>query len=104
VFDVKHTGAIIAQMMKRLFSEFHIEKKVFRILYDNASKLEDFEDEDVDEEEEEEEEESDCDLEPGDLEDYTEVDDIERFTEELEEQVKDHQNAFIAVVFWHSPS
>ena len=39
MFDEKHSGANIAKMMKRLFSEFKIDKKVFRILSDNASNM-----------------------------------------------------------------
>ena len=78
VFNSKHSGINIAKMMKRLFVEFHIEKKVFQILSDNASnmikavrdlqameegdELDDFDDDGEDGEDSGVDEGSDCDL------------------------------------------
>ena len=107
VFDEKHSGANIAKMMKRLFSEFKIDKKVFRILSDNASnmvkavrdiqameegdEMEDFEEDYIDSDD------SDCDSEPGDIENDDEEEEVGRFTHELEENLVDHERAFRAV-------
>ena len=107
MFDEKHSGANIAKMMKRLFSEFKIDKKVFRILSDNASnmvkavrdiqameegdEMEDFEEDYINSDD------SDCDSEPGDIENDDEEEEVGRFTHELEENLVDHERAFRAV-------
>ena len=108
VFDVKHSGINIARMMIRLFSEFHIYGKVFRMLSDNASnmvkavrdmksmeegaELEEFEEVDLDEEDKE----SDCDSELGNMEEDDEVEEVERFADHMEDEAENHQAAFRA--------
>ena len=39
VFNIRHTGINIAKMMKNLFIEFGIDRKVFFVLSDNASNM-----------------------------------------------------------------
>lgn len=109
VFNSKHSGINIARMMKRLFVEFHIEKKVFRIISDNASnmikavrdlqameegeELKAFKGESSDDDSGAEES-SDCDSEPDNIEDDDEVEIVQQFTGNLEKELEEHAVAF----------
>ena len=113
VFNSKHSGINIAKMMKRLFVEFHIEKKVFQILSDNASnmikavrdlqameegdELDDFDDDGEDGEDSGVDEGSDCDSEPDNIDEDDEVEVVQKLSEDLEKEFEEHEIAFRAV-------
>jgi hypothetical protein len=115
VFNIRHTGINIAKMMKNLFIEFGIDRKVLFVLSDNASnmnkavhdmqemlcddagELEEFS------EDESEDDDSDCDSEPENIEDDDEIEVVEKQAEELEVQMDEHDLAFKSVEIQRLP-
>jgi hypothetical protein len=115
VFNIRHTGINIAKMMKNLFIEFGIDKKVFFVLSDNASNMnkavhdmhamlcdEDGELEEFSEDDSEDDE-SDCDSEPENIEDDDEIDIVEQQAKDLEQEMDDHDVAFKSVQIQRLP-
>ena len=110
VFNSKHSGINIAKMMKRLFVEFNIEKKVFQILSDNASNMikavrdlqameegDELDDFDDDGDDSGVDEGSDCDSEPDNIDEDDEVEVVQKLSEDLEKEFEEHEIAFRAV-------
>ena len=114
-FNIRHTGINIAKMLKNLFIEFGIDKKVFFVLSDNASnmnkavhdmqemlsddtgELEEFSDDDS------EDDESECDSEPENIEDDDEIEVVEKQANDLEVEMEDHDTAFKSVQIQRLP-
>ena len=107
-FDVKHSGFNIAKLSAEIFGEYGIESKVFKVQSDSASNMikaykdinvlneelqGDFEGEDSASEESDMSD-SECDEEPEDLEDDDEIQTVEKFATDLEDEELDHQVAF----------
>ena len=110
-FDVKHSGFNIAKLSAEIFGEYGIESKVFKVQSDSASNMikaykdinvlneelqGDFEGEDSASEESDMSD-SECDEEPEDLEDDDEIQTVEKFATDLEDEELDHQVAFESI-------
>ena len=113
-FDVKHSGFNIAKISTEIFSEYGIMAKVFKVQSDSASNMikaykdinilneelqRDFEGEDSSDSDSDESDMSDSeyDEEPEDLEDDDEIQTVENFAANLEDEEVDHRVAFESV-------
>lgn len=114
-FNVIHSGLNIARKFQVIFMEYNMETKVFKVLTDNASnmikavrdlkelkdgeelEIEEYDTDSSDDDDDFKDSASLCsgsDSEPEDVDEDTEVSEVDKFTNDLERLQEDHEEAF----------